>query len=122
MAREIRTGRNFCDSPGMTCSRDELTFINIYGKKITYHKNSDFIERVINAGSIDEAIEVITGDAVLIKYLNFWLEGGKNAGDPNKRGHPALIIITIGASPKEQGVTEGIVRLETTVSSRQNDE
>ena len=120
MTREIRTGRNFCDplySP--PCSFDALKFYNALGELVTYKKNTgvgDFIERGVFDGSTD-VFERITGIGAFVWSLEFHLKGEDPADDL-----PTRVTITIGVSAKERGISEGVIRLQTTISSRQADE
>lgn len=113
MAREIRTGRNFCrpDAQGNpTCPpspSDRLVFVNSAAETVTYRLNGDVIERGV--GSI---FENITGDNVNIRYLRFILFGHLR-GD----GWPPRITVSVGVSSKKGG-SEAVVSVQTTVSAR----
>ena len=116
MAREIRTGRNFCEPS--SCPPSQLSFYNAPGEFVTYRKDpggGDFIERGVGA-----VFQRITGTGAFVWSLNFFLKGDIN-DDPVKQW-PTRVTITLGVSAKERGISGGVIRLQTTVSSRQRDE
>lgn len=118
MTREIRTGRNFCDFlAGTICLPGELMFYNAQGELITYRKDQpgDFIERGVGTD-----FQRITGMGAFVWSLNFFLSGDIN-DDPQNQW-PTRVTITLGVSAKEHGISEGVIRLQTTASSRQIDE
>ena len=120
MAREIRTGRNFCDiSYPISCSQSALVFSNAGGDVVVYRKDingGSFIERgVFNGSGFD--FQRITGTTAFIWTLNFFVR----YQDINDTW-PTRVTIAVGVSAKEPGVSGGIVHLQTTVSSRQKDE
>ena len=125
MAREIRTGRNFCDPrPAImtTCPAHVLVFYNAEGDRITYRKDINggaFIER----GDFNGASTVfkrITGVGAFVWSLDFFVSGDIN-NDPGNVW-PARVTIVIGVSAKEPAISGGVIRLQTTISSRQADE
>jgi prepilin-type N-terminal cleavage/methylation domain-containing protein len=116
MAREIRTGDNFCVS-GYYClcslgSCSSLQFRNAENETVTYRADgAGAIER--GAGS---QFQKITAQNVNVRYLNFIISG-QNPGD----GFPPKITILIGVSAKAAGVEANVINLQTTISSRQPD-
>lgn len=111
MAREIRTGYNFCTL--QNCLLSELTFKNARGEDVTYRLNNGAIERkAVPAGGSAE-FQKITADNVLIRHLEFYLNG-REAGD----GLQPRITIALGVSSPEIGISGSVVNLQTTVSSR----
>ncbi|MEK7507619.1 MAG: type II secretion system protein [Patescibacteria group bacterium] len=117
MAREIRTGRNFCDPecPSRGAGFSELKFYNARGEFITYRKSPGggaTIEKDDGSG-----FKPITGQNALVWTLDFFLSGQDIDDD-----WPTRVTIAVSVSAKEHGVKEGAIRLQTTVSSRQEDE
>jgi prepilin-type N-terminal cleavage/methylation domain-containing protein len=117
IAREIRTGMNFCDqnppcSPplgGGQVLTNQLYFTNAYGQNVVYRLNNFGIEKSINGGTFKK----ITADDVSVEYLNFILNGH---GLPD--GKQTRITILIGIKSKESSVSGSVVNLQTTVSPR----
>lgn len=107
MAREMRTGYNFCTV--RSCLLSELNFRNARGDDITYRLQSGAIERRVNSSPFQK----ITADNVDVKYLKFYLQG-REAGD----GQQPRVTIALGVAPKGVGLKENITNLQTTVSAR----
>jgi len=118
MAREIRTGTNFCDqnppcsSPlgGGEIRTDKLYFTNAYGQNVVYRLNNSGIEKSIDGGT---SFKKITADDVVVDYLKFILNG-QTFGD----GKQTRITILMGIKSKESSVSSSVVNLQTTVSPR----
>jgi len=118
MAREIRTGTNFCDqnppcsSPlgGGEIRTDKLYFTNAYGQNVVYRLNNFGIEKSIDG---ETSFKKITADDVVVDYLKFILNG-QTFGD----GKQTRITILIGIKSKESSVSGSVVNLQTTVSPR----
>lgn len=108
MAREIRTGYNFCIN-GRGCSLSELKFNNARGEDIIYRLQEGAIERQVN----NNQFQKITADNVDVKYLKFYLQGNRG-GD----GYQPRVTIALGVSSKEIGLRGNIINLQTTVSAR----
>lgn len=70
--------------------------------------NGDVIEREVTDGSGNTTVQAVTGGKASVQYLNFVFAGRS----------PPLITISIGVSAAERGVSGVIVRLQTSVSSR----
>ena len=123
IAREIRTGTNFCDqnppcsSPlgGGEIRTDKLYFTNAYGQNVVYRLNNFGIEKSINIESTngETSFKKITADDVVVDYLKFILNG-QTFGD----GKQTRITILIGIKSKESSVSGSVVNLQTTVSPR----
>lgn len=124
MAREIRTGTNFCDGTvvdgaSMTCSSVtdpvELKFRNALGKIVAYRLKAGAIERGVRdvvGGTVN--FQKITGENANIQYLNFRLFGNRPGSD-----YPPRITISLGVSPRgDVGISSVTVDLQTTVSAR----
>ncbi len=107
MAREMRTGYNFCTV--RSCLLSELNFRNARGEDITYRLQGGAIERQVNSGPFQK----ITADNVDVKYLKFYLQG-REPGD----GEQPRITIALGVASKEVGLGGNIANLQTTVSAR----
>lgn len=112
IAREIRTGVNFCAN-GIVCgSSSVLSFINARGDTVTYCLDGEAVERFIGNGSCGSG-QKLTADNVSVQYLTFIISGNQNDD-----GRPPLITVLTGASPKDASAASYTVRFETTVSSR----
>lgn len=130
MAREMRTGRVFCDNRPQpdggdtgtagipSCSaylsgdRSKIGFIAATGETIEYRLASGgAIER--GAGGV---FVPITGGKVLVFDLKFDIRGN----DENDGIQPR-ITIALGVSSREPGLSESKTRIQTTVSSRPPD-
>jgi len=110
MAREIRTGMNFCINQSIACSESQLVFTNAYGQNVVYRLNNSGIEKSIDGGT---SFKKITADDVVVDYLKFILNG-QTFGD----GKQTRITILIGIKSKESSVSGSVVNLQTTVSPR----
>jgi type II secretory pathway pseudopilin PulG len=110
IAREIRTGMNFCVNQSIACSESQLVFTNAYGQNVVYRLNNSGIEKSIDRGS---TFKKITADDVVVDYLKFILNG-QTFGD----GKQTRITILIGIKSKESSVSGSVVNLQTTVSPR----
>ncbi len=127
MAREIRTGRNFCYP---SCAAGELAFTNARGELVTYRKSPSgaTIERGVSTdGGSTYDFQPITGRNAFVWSLNFFLSGQGGPADPlgddpSVDRWPTRVAIAVSVSAKETGVSEGVIRLQTTISSRQDDE
>ncbi len=111
MAREIRTGYNFChDANGnpLCSGSNEFIFTNAAGETIAYRLSDVSIERGV-AGTFQQ----ITGGNVVVKDMSFLLRGNQS-GD----GWPPRITVSLGVSSKERGASATVLRIETTVSAR----
>lgn len=107
MAREIRTGFDFCTV--QSCLLSELSFRNAREEDVTYRLQGGAIERRVGSG----AFQKITAGNVSVRYLKFYLQG-REAGD----GEQPRVTIALGVSAIELGVSENIASLQTTVSAR----
>ena len=109
MAKEIRTGKNFC-ADGQSCqSPDVLSFVNSKGVEVTYCLESGAVKR--NEGQDCSSGQEITGSKVSVGYLNFIVSDNDN--------YPPRITILIGANPNNESASIYTANLQTTVSSRQ---
>ena len=109
MAREIRTGTNFCINQSIACSESQLVFTNAYSQNVVYRLNNSGIEKSIDGGTFKK----ITADDVVVDYLKFILNG-QTFGD----GKQTRITILMGIKSKESSVSSSVVNLQTTVSPR----
>src|SRR3989344_2963024 len=109
MAKEIRTGKNFCTN-GQSCqSPDVLSFVNSKGVEVPYCLESGAGKR--NEGQDCSSGQEITGSKVSVGYLNFIVSDNDN--------YPPRITILIGANPNNESASIYTANLQTTVSSRQ---
>jgi len=108
IAREVRTGFNFCPSAS-SCSENEIVFTNANLETVTYKLADGAIERRVE-GSLSERI---TGSNVKVEYLKFVVFGSLKDD-----GYQPRITISLGVSPREVGVSGNVARIQTTISSR----
>jgi len=103
MSREIRTGKNF------SSSGNSLSFTNAKGEMVNYRLNNNSVEKSSDGGS---TYSPITGNSVVIDYLNFYLMG-QDAGDILQ----PRITIALGIT---SNVGNHVVNIksQTTVSAR----
>ena len=112
MAREIRTGANFCTNGTFCASSDVLSFINAHGENVTYCFSGNAIKRVIGANPCD-AGQKITANNISISHLIFLLSGNLSSDK-----YPPRITILMGAAPIDASASNYKLYLQTTVSSR----
>jgi prepilin-type N-terminal cleavage/methylation domain-containing protein len=112
IAREIRTGFDFCVNGNNCASSSQLTFTNANADQVSYDLIGGAIERSVNGG----AFSPLTASNISIQRLSFSLFGN-NPSD----GYPPRITVSIGVSPKAIGVSNVVTNLETTISARQID-
>ena len=131
MAREIRTGYNFC-RPGSNCdttqlgcppgctfvTKNELDFLNANGSPVIYCLNGTIIERSVTANALcgDASFQPITSSNILVQRLSFTF-----FGNLSNDLWPPRIVISIGVSSKEAQLAGDSINLQTTVSARQLD-
>ena len=110
MAREIRTGYDFCVNGQQCIGTSELSFRNAAGDVVTYRLNDALgaIERGISGN-----FSPLTAENVSIRYLRFVL-----SGNDSHDGLSPRITISMGVSSKELGVAGSVVNIQTTVSAR----
>ncbi|MDP2598666.1 MAG: prepilin-type N-terminal cleavage/methylation domain-containing protein [Candidatus Liptonbacteria bacterium] len=113
MAREIRTGSNFCRP---SCPAGEIDFINAASESVVYRLNNGTIERAVQGPGGIYNFSPVTGTNVSIQYLNFILFGNL-AGD----SWPPRITISVGVTAKGIGIPIDVVNLQTTISARELD-
>jgi prepilin-type N-terminal cleavage/methylation domain-containing protein len=123
MAREMRTGYDFCDaSRGTSCAgANEVVFRNADGTIVQYQYHLATEMAGYYYGAVERSAggspQVITGSNVNIVYLRFDRSGTDDYTD----GYPPRITITMGVSPLEVGVSQNITNLQATISSRGDD-
>lgn len=109
IAREIRTGYNFCQNNSYPCNTNQLSFINALEQLVVYRFNNNNIEKQIN----DFGFKRIMANDINVSYFNF-IYSGVGIGD----GLQPRITILIGASPKERQVSNIMTNIQTTISPR----
>lgn len=114
MAREMRTGYDFCTN-GQICSLPgSLSFKNAKGDTVEYSLNNEMIQRLCSGiCDGDPGAWPITPSNVAIRELAF-ITFGTEPGDT----YQPRVTFTIGVTAKERGLEESMVTLQTTVSSR----
>ncbi len=108
MAREIRTGYDFCVNGQICLGASELSFRNAAGESITYRLGNEAVER-----GVGNVFAPLTASNVSIRYLNFVISGNQ----PND-GVPPRITVVLGVSSRELGVAGTVINMQTTVSAR----
>lgn len=111
IAREIRTGMDFCTGGSICPSSDVLSFVNARGETVTYCLDESAIKRIVGSGPCAGG-QKITANNIDISNLEFVLSGN-SAGD----GFPPRVTILLGAAPIDASV-DYVVNIQTTVSSR----
>jgi prepilin-type N-terminal cleavage/methylation domain-containing protein len=123
MAREIRTGQDFCSGPNIGCAADsgifqELIFTNARGQQAKYELSEP---RTIGLNTIQSIMRSadggtplpVTADNVNINYFSFYLTGHELGDGGNPR-----ITITLGIGATGVPFSDALINLQTTVSSR----
>lgn len=114
MAREIRSGYDFCDENQALCDTvnfSNLSFFNYRGEMVNYVFNSD-AKRVERNGLI------LTAPDVEVRDLKFRVYQDDNDENPiNNICNPWRIVITMEVGSSNHRISQ-ISRLQTTVSSR----
>lgn len=114
IAREIRTGTDFCFNRTSCSSPSHLSFINADNVRITYCLVGRSVERLEGNGICGGGnSRKVTADNVNVRYLNFRFFGNRTNDN-----YPPRITINIGLSPMTLGVSEAVIDLQTTISSR----
>jgi len=143
MAREARTGDEFCHTPTLpntepttpgqvTCSCkfalvgsgpdslwtcSDLDFDNADGEEVNYSLANGALMRTA-ADENGGAAQALTGNNVTLKYLTFTLFGNLEGDQWNPR-----ITITMGVSPSstDPAIASNVLSIQTTVSAREID-
>lgn len=125
MAREVRTGYNFCpvsaagvpscDCPGAdpmipAAVCDTFAFTNASGQSIVYRLNGGILEKSVDGGS---TYEPLTASNITIPYFTVELFGNTAGDHWNPR-----IIIDLGVQSKDATLAGQALHLQTTVSAR----
>ena len=139
MAREIRTGRNFCNSDTSTavpctngadyssgCAASELAFINANDEQVIYYRDTDASGggavmreawKEVSAICTQVGPDPVTADNVSVEELRFVLRGKEPSDSSQVR-----ITLSLGIRPEDPSLSGiGLTTLQTTVSSRQPD-
>ena len=118
MAREIRTGFEFC-AGAQVCApasnpvvKDELVFKNARSETVTYRLANNAIERGVGGANFAK----ITGDNAVIRSLSFLPFGNLGAGVGD--AYQPRVTISVGVSANERGLASSVTNLQTTVSAR----
>ena len=120
MAREIRTGTEFCvDPPNPGCVLDsnngKLVFTNYRGEQIIYQLGTKTVSGD-NIGILQKGTQQITADNVNVQNLKFIVSGNQS----NDNYPPKITIILKVAVPPKGAIGVGGVatNLQTTISAR----
>ena len=107
MAREIRTGTDFCiDAP---CDSSTLALRNAKGEAVTYVLAGDRLVRSVNGAEPTPFV----GEEVKVSSMLFAVRGVDPFDDTQPR-----ITIVMSWSSRRQGVPSIAARLQTTISPR----
>ena len=116
IAREIRTGYDFCGVVGVNCedkskSYSGIRFTNAGGKPVEYTLEDDGVSRGVDAGA-GMIFQKITAESVSISALRFTLmsPGGKKA--------PHRITINFTVASRNPALKNIVTNVQTTVSGR----
>ena len=116
MSREIRTGTNFCNSVTGICPPSRLTFINAQSETVTYCLDSEgHLERGIGS-TLCGSLTDITPNQVNVRDVVFII-----SGEEPDDGRQSRVTMSLTISPREGGVSEATVTLQTTISARNLD-
>jgi len=142
MAREIRTGYNFCrqgydgcfqgidptpsgcGSGGpstipATLTSNELHFVNAETEVIRYYLDlagETMMRSVASSRTGPETIEAVTSDNVRVRFLEFTVWGGASFDC-----WPPRVTIVVGVSSNDPTFQDVITYLQTTITARQID-
>lgn len=119
MVRDIRTGTEFCDLARATCPISSWPPFNAgsYFSDLTFNSANGTVSHYYLDGSrIAKNGQDLTPDSINVRYLRFYLYGNQD-GD----GRPPRVTIILGVSPRENGVRNNVVNVQTTVSARNID-
>lgn len=111
LAREIRTGRDFC-AGACAGSTSTLTFENANKQKVLYCLQGGAVRRGVEVIDCNDA-QSITPEKVRVTNLQFKTMG-LNTGDELA----PRVTILISVSPLETGVESSEINLQTTISAR----
>lgn len=111
VAREVRTGQDFCVNGNNCASPSDISFLNPSGKRISYCLDRGSIKRSVDSDC--GSGQRITGENILVKYLTFVITGN-GASD----GAPPRVTIILGATSQKQFQLDYELNLQTTVSGR----
>ena len=109
IAREIRTGTDFCIGENIPCGSSELKFTNANGEAVRYSLTGQAIAKKVGDGSDIP----ITANNVAVKNLSFNLKG-EQLGDKNT----PRITLSLGVGATGVSFNDALLNLETTISSR----
>jgi len=116
MAREMRTGYDFCE--GGPCNEGAVSFTNANDQSITYRANTGgagYISRqCIGATCPSAGQERLTASKVDIRDARFTTQFDA-VGD----GYPPVVTIFVSVAPVEAESSGFIVNLQTSISVRQ---
>jgi len=110
MAREIRTGYEFCVGANANCAEQQLVFTNYLGEQVIYRLDSNRLER--NS-------QPLTATNVSIETLKFIVSGNQTGDDQATRVTIVLKVAVPQTGPI--GVRGVFTNLQTTVSARNLD-
>jgi len=122
MAREIRTGFNFCSDPSFPCSSSDskdglFQFYNANGQDVVYaigsnsnlsnsnNITSTALYRIVNGGTPQQ----LTASTILVKSFNVFIPPNAN---------PGFVTFSLGISPNDPEFSNITFYIQTSVSSR----
>ncbi len=114
IAREARTGKDFCIGANSPCIISagvykELIFTNAKNEKVKYELIAPSIMRSINS----QTPIPVTADNVNMQILSFYIDGNQPGDGKNAR---ITMVLKVGAA----GIpfSESVINLQTTVTTR----
>ena len=114
IAREARTGKDFCVDANSPCRTDagvykEIIFTNTKNEKVKYELIAPSIMRSING----QTPIPMTADNVNVQTLSFYMSGNQPGDGKNARITMVLKIGAVGIP-----FSESVINLQTTVTTR----
>lgn len=117
MAREMRTGFDFCTNGQICPTADVVSFKNTRSEVVTYCVENGAILRGVGGGSCGASnFSKITAENVNVQNLGFTVSGNNPSGSCDTE--QPRITVTLGVSARETGVEASQIHLQTTVSVR----
>ena len=115
MARDIRTGTEFCIDTNNSCNTSKLVFTNYRGEQTIYQLGTKTVSGD-NIGILQKGTQQITADNVNVQNLKFIVSGNQSNDNYQSR---ITIIFKVAVPPKGAiGVGGVATNLQTTISAR----
>lgn len=108
MAREIRTGTDFCGILAAPCGASALAFINAKGEEVSYALEESMLWRSASGDA-----NILLGEDERVSAFRFVFRGIDRADMIQPR-----ITVLLSAGSRREGLSGAEVRLQTTISPR----